>query len=70
MSARGGIMLLMSEIYSALGIFSADWYVVFCRSLLLQSPEKRRNAAHREAYFMHGVQNMLCFSTHSLHIFP
>jgi len=44
MTARGGIMLLMSEIYSALGIFSADWYFVFCWSLLLQSPEKRRNA--------------------------
>ncbi len=29
-----------------------------------------RNAAHREAGFMHAVQNMLCFSTHSLPIFP
>lgn len=35
MTASGGIMLWMSEIYNALGIFSADWYVVFCWSLLL-----------------------------------
>ncbi len=35
MTASGWIMLWMSEIYNALGIFSADWYVVFCWSQLL-----------------------------------